>query len=90
MTKINLKSALRMIPVHCADWDLLGMHWWEQYYMDTCLPFGLRSAPFLFNEYAMTIELIMTHNYQLLHLIHSLDDFFPGWPSPILLLPARP
>ena len=52
MAKIDLKSAFRMIPVHRADWDLLGMHWRGQYYVDTCLPFGLRSAPFLFNEYA--------------------------------------
>ena len=27
MAKINLKSEFRMIPVHRADWDLLGMHW---------------------------------------------------------------
>ena len=44
MAKIDLKSALWMIPVHCADWDLLGMHWWGQYYVDTCLPFGLHAA----------------------------------------------
>ena len=44
MAKIDLKSALWMIPVHCADWDLLGMHWRGQYYVDTCLPFGLHAA----------------------------------------------
>jgi len=31
MAKINIKYAFRMIPVHCVDWDLLGMHWWEQW-----------------------------------------------------------
>ena len=80
MAKIDLKSAFRMIPVHCSDWDLLGMHWRRQYYVDTCLPFGLRSAPFLFNEYATAIEWIMTHNYQLHHLMHYLDDFFLAAP----------
>lgn len=64
MAKIDLKSAFRTIPVHRTDWDLLGMRWRGQYYVDTCLPFGLRSAPFLFNEYATAIEWIMTHNYQ--------------------------
>ena len=29
-----------------------------------------------FNEYATAIEWIMTHNYQLHHLIHYLDNFF--------------
>ena len=80
MAKIDLKSAFRMIPVHSADWDLLGMYWRGQYYVDTCLPFGLRSAAFLFNEYATAIEWIMTHNYQLRHLIHYLDDFFLAAP----------
>ena len=51
MAKIDLKSAFQMIPVHCTDWDPFGMYWWGQYYVDTCLPFGLRSAPFLSNEY---------------------------------------
>lgn len=27
MAKINLKSAFCMIPVHCVDWGLPGMHW---------------------------------------------------------------
>ena len=43
-----------------------------QYYLDTCLLFGLRSAPFSFNKYATAIKWIMTHNYQLHHLIHYL------------------
>ena len=30
----------------------------------------------LFNEYATAIEWITTHNYQLCHLIHYLEDFF--------------
>ena len=75
MAKIDLKSAFRMIPVHSADCDFLGMHWQGQYYVDTCLPFGLHSAPFLFNEYTTAIEWIMTHIYQLCHFIHYLDNF---------------
>ena len=45
MAKIDLKSAFRMIPVHCTDWDLFGMHWRGQYYVDTSLPFSLHSDP---------------------------------------------
>ena len=71
----NDYAPLCMIAVHCADRDLLGMHWHEQYYVDTCLLFGLHLAPFLFNEYAMTIKWIMTHNHQLCQPIHYLDDF---------------
>ena len=44
MAKVDLKSDFRMVPVHPTDWELLGMHWREKLYVDTCLPFGLRSA----------------------------------------------
>ena len=52
MAKVDLKSAFRMVPVRSQDWELLGMYWQGNYYFDTCLPFGLRSAPYLFNQYA--------------------------------------
>lgn len=52
MAKADLKSAFHMIPVHRADWELLGMFWQGHYYVDTRLPFSLRSAPYLFNKYA--------------------------------------
>ena len=42
--------------------------------MDKCLPFGLSSAPFLFNQTAE--EWILKHVYRVKHIIHYLDDFF--------------
>ena len=42
--------------------------------MDTCLPFGLRSAPALFNHYAEALDWIMANNYGA-QLLHYLDDF---------------
>ena len=50
MVKADLKSAFRMIPVRPQDWELLGMQWRDHFYHDTCLPFGLRSAPFLIKD----------------------------------------
>ena len=47
MAKVDFKAAFCMFLVHPTDWDLVGMHWQGQNYVDTCLPFGLRSAPFL-------------------------------------------
>ena len=40
------------------------------------LPFGLRSAPFLFNQLSEALEWIIKHNYRIQHVIHILDDFF--------------
>ena len=42
--------------------------------MDTCLPFGLRSAPALFNHFAEALDWIMANNYGA-QLLHYLDDF---------------
>ena len=75
MAKVDLKSAFRIIPVARQDWELLGLFWRGNYYIDTCLPFGLRSAPFLFNQFADALHWILAHNYNL-HLIHYLDDYF--------------
>ena len=49
LAKIDIKSAFRLIPVHPADRHLLAMRWRDKSYIDGCLPFGLRSAPKLFN-----------------------------------------
>ena len=57
LSKIDLKNAFRLMPVRQEDWNLLGIHWKRKYYIeDTCLPFGLRSAPFLFNRLADAIH----------------------------------
>ena len=44
MAKVDLKAAFRTIPVRKLDWELLGMQWNGMFYVDTCLPFSLRSA----------------------------------------------
>ena len=63
MAKVDLKSAFTMVPVRRQDWELLGMKWKEAYYVDTCLPFGLRSAPYLFNRFAEALQWILQRNY---------------------------
>ena len=75
MAKVDLKSAFRMVPVRHEDLELLGIYWRDHYYVDTCLSFGCRSAPFLFNQFATAIHWILAENYQA-NLNHYLDDFF--------------
>ena len=58
------------------DWNLLGICWNRQYYIDTCLPFGLHSAPFLFNQLSTAIHWILQHRYHVCYLLHYLDNFF--------------
>ena len=76
MAKIDLKNAFCLIPVRPQDWNLLGIKWRDQFYIDTCLPFGLRSAPFLFNQLPDAIHWSLQHNHGVRHVLHYLDDFF--------------
>ena len=75
MAKIDIKSAFRLCPVHPTDHHLLGMKWKGQFYFDCILPFGLRSAPFIFNCLADALEWIaIQQGVSPVH--HYLDDFF--------------
>ena len=75
LSKIDLKNAFQLIPVCPADWNLLGIFWQGKYYIDTCLPFGLHSAPCIFNHLATAIHWILQNNYNVQFLLHYLDDF---------------
>ena len=81
MAKANLQAAFRNIPVCQEDWDRLGVHWQDHYYVDTRLPFGLRSVPFLFNECTRALLWIIQHNYGIPDSIHYLDDFYLAGPA---------
>ena len=81
MAKVDLKSAFRLCPVRQEDWHLLGIKWKGKYYIDKCLPFGLRSAPYLFNKVADALEWILRHYFKVNHTFHYLDDFFFAGPA---------
>jgi len=45
------------------------------------LPFGLRSAGYIFNQLSDALEWILIHNYGLEHVMHILDDVLVIEPS---------
>jgi hypothetical protein len=49
LMKRDLSDAFRHIPFAESDYWLLGLCWNAIFYIDCFLPFGLRTAPFLFN-----------------------------------------
>ncbi len=50
--KKDIADAFRNIPVAPLSRWLLGFEWQGTYYEETCLPFGLSTAPLLFNLFA--------------------------------------
>ena len=73
-TLLDIESAFRNIPVHPHDRHLLGMLWESQLYIDTVLPFGLRSAPKIFNAIADGLQWVALER-GVSNLDHFLDDF---------------
>ena len=59
LVKADIKEAYRMVPVHPEDHRLLGIFWDSQIFIDTRLPFGLRSAPKIFNAIADAAQWIL-------------------------------
>ena len=75
MAKFGVEAAYRNAPVHPSHGVLLGKKWRDQFYVDLVLPFGLRSAPFIFNSIADMVEWILVHSF-----LHYLDDFITAGP----------
>ena len=74
IAKIDIKSAYWLIPVAPADRHYLGMRWNGDTHVDAKLPFGLRSAPKIFNAVADALEwCIASEGVEVMY--HYLDDF---------------
>ena len=74
LAKVDLKETYHMVPVHLQDGPLLGVEWEGRVYVDTVLPFGLQSAPKIFNAVADALEWIVRHRGAG-EIDHYLDDF---------------
>lgn len=80
MVKCDLSSAFNSILVHPSDRHLLGFSWTGQdgvrrYYAMTVLPFGLCSAPRIFDEFTDFLEWVIQRKIAG-DVIHYLDDFW--------------
>ena len=49
LVTLDIKDAYRIVPVHPDDYHLLGVKRRGSTYVDRALPFGLPSAPKIFN-----------------------------------------
>ena len=74
LAKVDIEAAYRLIPVHPQDRVLQGIQWNSMTYIDPMLPFGLRSAPKIFNTVADGLH---WHLVQagISFLFHYLDDY---------------
>lgn len=69
----NIESAYRTVQVNPDDRQLLGMVWRDKLFIDAALPFGLRSAPKIFNTLADVMQWLL--KWEGIDILHYLDDF---------------
>ena len=81
MAKLDVRHAFRLCPVRPDQWGLLGYCWQDEFFVDTRLPFGSRSSPFIFNTFADLLLWILIYVGGIRCVIHYLDDFFICAPS---------
>ena len=74
LAKIYVRNAFHLLPIHWTDRHLVAMEWEGKLYIDTCLPFGLCSAPKLFNILTDFLEWILV-DQGASTVLHYLDDF---------------
>ena len=74
LAKVDIESAYRLIPVHPQDRPLLAMRFEGELFVDPMLPFGLCSAPKIFNAVADALAWIL-ERAGIRHVFHYLDDF---------------
>jgi len=74
LSKIDIKDAYRILPVHPVDQLLQGMVHDNKLYFDKALAFGSRSSCGIFCRFADTLAWI-AHDNGIPAIIHYVDDF---------------
>ena len=54
--KFDVQNAYHIVPVQTEDRQLLGMKWRATFYVNMVLPFGVKSAPYIFTCIADLVE----------------------------------
>jgi hypothetical protein len=79
--KRDIKDAFRNIPVAPVDRPLLAFTCEGKTYVECCLPFGLSTAPVIFNLFAEGLNWLLSAYLPSAVINHYLDDFISVMPS---------
>ena len=75
LSKVDIESAFRIIPLHPSQWHLLEISWNGKFYFDKRLTIGGRSSPFEFDKLPTALEWICRYKCLIEYILHLLDDF---------------
>ena len=74
LSKTDIESAFRLLPISPDQRCLLGMSWQGKFYFDNCLPMGASSSCQLFERFSCALQFI-SESVGIRNSIHYLDDF---------------
>ena len=75
LSKSDISSAFKILPVHQDDYHQLGIVWENLFYFDRTLPMGCRTSCRIFESFSTALEWIARNFLHLSHIHHILDDF---------------
>ena len=75
LAKLDVKNAFRLCPVKPCEWHLLGFKWDGAFYFYVALPYGSRSSPAIFNDFANLLCWLFQYVCQIVWVDHYLDDY---------------
>src|SRR5271156_696554 len=75
----RLQFLVSHIPIHPCDYWLLIFEWEGQFFVDMFLPFGLRTAPRIFNLFAEALHWVLETLFEW-NVTHYLYDFLFVFP----------
>jgi hypothetical protein len=80
LAKVDLQSAYRSVKIHPSNFEACGLKWRfrgtssDTWFVDTCLPFGSRLAPGIFNRLSQAVRRMMLR-LGFSGIVVYLDDF---------------
>lgn len=84
LSKADIISAFKVLPIHPDFWRYFGVQWKGAYYFSVRLTFGCRSSPKIFDSLSEALCWMLVNNHKLPHVLHLLADFL------IISHPASP
>lgn len=87
LAKCDIKSAFRLLPVHPADFDLLGFAFDGKFYVDRALPMGCSISCSAFECFSSFLEWALRDRVGHDSTVHYLDDFLFAGPGGQVVAP---
>lgn len=68
----DVSAAFRLLPINPSEYQYLVMRFDDMYFVDTRLPFGVRTGPALYNTFGAAVQLVLEASG--IQLVRMLDD----------------